>query len=187
LKSAEGEARLAQNLVRHVTDPKARGSDNANKLRAWLVPNSRFRLLIVAIQKIEPLAPAAAAQLKATRNSIETHLSALQKDIADIHSGPVRAAAEKRAHQDMVRPREVIDTLRYEANSYAFSLIGIADAGRIWPDSNGTRFAFGGGGRVSLVNVNFTLGYAVNPSPHKELGQGRGALLIGFTYTNLFR
>jgi hypothetical protein len=187
LKSAEGEARLAQNLVRHVTDPKARGSDNANKLRAWLVPNSRFRLLIVAIQKIEPLAPSAAAQLEATRTSIDMHLSALQKAIADIHSGPVRAAAEKRAHQDMVRPREVIDTLRHEANSYAFSLIGIADAGRIWPDPNGTRFAFGGGGRVSLVNINFTLGYAVNPSPHKELGQGRGALLIGFTYTNLFR
>jgi hypothetical protein len=139
------------------------------------------------MQKIEPLAPATAAQMEATRNSIDTHLSALQKAIADIHSGPVRAAAEKRAQQDMVRPREIIDTLRHEANSFAFSLVGIADAGRIFPDPNGTRFAIGGGGRFSLVNVNFTVGYAFNPSPHKELGQGRGALLIGFTYTNLFR
>ena len=150
-------------------------------------PRSRFRNLVAEMQKIEPLAPATAAQMEATRNSIDMHLSALQKAIADIHSGPVRAAAEKRAHEDMVRPREVIDTLRHEADSYAFSLIGIADVGRIWPDPNGTRFAVGGGGRVSLVNVNFMLGYAVNPSPHKELGQGRGALLIGFTYTNLFR
>ena len=188
LKSADREARLAQNLITHVSDP-GRGSDNAIKLRAWLqpVPRSRFRNLVAEMQKIEPLAPATAAQMEATRNSIDMHLSALQKAIADIHSGPVRAAAEKRAHQDMVRPREVIDTLRHEANSYAFSLIGIADVGRIWPDPNGTRFAVGGGGRVSLVNVNFMLGYAVNPSPHKELGQGRGALLIGFTYTNLFR
>jgi hypothetical protein len=186
LKSAEREARLAQNLVKHVSDP-ARGSDNANKLRAWLLPTSRFRNLMAEMQKIEPLAPTAAAQLEAARNSIETHLSALEKGIADIHSGPVRAAAVKRAQQDMVRPREVIDTLRHEANSYAFSLVGIADAGRIFPDPNGTRFAIGGGGRFSLVNVNFTLGYAVNPNPHKELGQGRGALLIGFTYTNLFR
>lgn len=186
LKSAEGEARLAQNLINHVSDP-GRGSDNATKLRAWLLPTSRFRNLVAEMRKIEPLAPAAAAQLEATRSSIEAHLSGLEKGISDIHTGPVRAAAEKRAQQDMVRPREVIDTLRHEANSFAFSLVGIADAGRIWPDPNGTRFAFGGGGRFSLVNVNFTLGYAVNPSPHKELGQGRGALLIGFTYTNLFR
>ena len=186
LKSAERELRLAQNLIKHVSDP-GRGSDNATRLRAWSLPASRFRNLMADMQKIEPLAPATAAQIEATRNSIDTHLSALQKAIADIHSGPVRAAAEKRAQQDMARPREIIDTLRHEANSFAFSLVGIADAGRIFPDPNGTRFAIGGGGRVSLVNVNFTVGYAVNPSPHKELGQGRGALLIGFTYTNLFR
>ena len=188
LKAADREARLAQNLIRHVSDP-GRGSDNATKLREWLLPSpkSRFRNLMAEMQKIEPLAPAAAAQMEATRNSIDAHLNALEKAIDDIHSGPVRAAAEKRAKQDMVRPREVIDTLRHEANSFAFSLVGIADAGRIWPDPNGTRFAIGGGGRFSVVNVNFTLGYAVNPSPHKELGQGRGALLIGLTYTNLFR
>jgi len=46
LKSAEREARLAQNLITHVSDP-GRGSDNAIKLRAWLqpVPRSRFRNL----------------------------------------------------------------------------------------------------------------------------------------------
>ena len=92
-----------------------------------------------------------------------------------------------RAKRDLERPREVISTLRHETNRYSISVVGIADAARLWPDPYGTRYALGGGGRFSLVNVNFTLGYAVNPQPRPELGQGRGALFFTITYTNLFR
>ena len=35
--------------------------------------------------------------------------------------------------------------------------------------------------------INLTIGYAFNPHPRKELGQGRGALFFNVTYTNLFR
>jgi hypothetical protein len=186
LRAAEREARLAQNMIGHASDP-GRGPDNANKLRAWLLPASRFRNLATDIQTIEPLVPSATArQLDSSKNAILGHLSDLDAAMTAIHAGPVRAAAERQAAQDMVRPREVIDTLRHEANSYAFSLVALTDLGRLWPDPYGTRYAFGGGGRVSLVNVNFTLGYAVNPSPHRELGQGRGAVFFSITYTNLF-
>lgn len=188
LKAAEREARLAQNMVGHVTDPDARGPDNANKLRAWLVPASRFRKLATELQTVEPLIPATTAtHLDATKESIEAHLKDLGNALAGIRASPVRAAAVQRAQQDMVRPREVIDTLRHEANRFSIGLVGVVDAGRLWPDPFGTRYAFGGGVRASVVNVNFTLGYAVNPSPHRELGQGRGAVFFSITYTNLFR
>ena len=87
----------------------------------------------------------------------------------------------------MERPREIIDTLQNETNRFSFSMVGIFDSGRVWPDPHGTRYAIGGGGRFSLINVNFTVGYAFNPQPRMELGQGRGALFFSLTYTNLFR
>ena len=157
-------------------------------LRAWLVPASRFRKLATELQTVEPLIPATTAtHLDATKESIEAHLKDLGNALAGIRASPVRAAAVQRAQQDMVRPREVIDTLRHEANRFSIGLVGVVDAGRLWPDPFGTRYAFGGGVRASVVNVNFTLGYAVNPSPHRELGQGRGAVFFSITYTNLFR
>jgi hypothetical protein len=96
-------------------------------------------------------------------------------------------AARARAERDVMRPRESIDTLRHEANSFSLSLLGIFDTGRMWPDGYGTRYGNGGGVRLSIVNVNFNIGYAVNPDPQKQVGQGHGALFLSLTYTNLFR
>jgi hypothetical protein len=188
LKKGERQARLAQNLIRNATTPGSRGPDNANKLRAWSLPQSRFVLLVTTLASIELLVtPEMKTQLEVRGDSITAHLKALSDAIGAIHDGPVRAAAEAHATKDMVRPIEVIDGLRFEANRFAFELVGIFDAARVWPDPNGIRFAIGEGVRFSIVNINFTLGYALNPSPRKELGQGRGALVISLTYTNLFR
>jgi hypothetical protein len=92
-----------------------------------------------------------------------------------------------RAAKDMVRPREIVDSLRHEANRFAYGVFGIFDTGRVWPDPYGTHYGIGGGVRFSLVNINLNLGYAVNPHPHEVVGQGRGALMVTLTYTNLFR
>jgi hypothetical protein len=188
LKEGEREARLSHNLVRNATTPGARGPDNANKLREWLIPESRFSRLVSALIAIEASVPAGtASQVKACRDSLGDRMEALGTAITGIESGSVRTAAELRARSDMRRPREVIDTLRHEANRFAFGLVAIFDSGRIWPDPDGTHYGVGGGGRFSLVNINMTVGYAVNPSPRKDLGQGRGAWLMTVTYTNLFR
>jgi hypothetical protein len=90
------------------------------------------------------------------------------------------------AQKQMGCPRQVIDTLRYEANMFALGLFGIFDTGRLWPDPNETRNAYGGGVRLSVVNVNFSLGYAANPNPLPKLHQGDGAVLFVISYTNLF-
>jgi hypothetical protein len=188
LSEAQRQARLSHNFVNHLNDPNVRASDKALKLRTVNDPrNSKFIKLLQAMTALSALVP------PDVRSELETSKATLSKDVGDlareidaIHMGPVRHAAELQAQKDMVRPRDTIDTLRFEANRIAFGLIGIFDVGRIWPDAYGTRYGIGGGGRISVVNVNLNVTYCVNPNPQKALGQGRGALLFSLTYTNLF-
>jgi hypothetical protein len=188
LKEGERELRLSQNLVRNATDPAARGSDTATKLTAWLLPESRLSRLITAVTNIEPdAAPSVASRLSASRVSMTDHLSELKAAIEVIHRGPARAAAERRAAQDMRRPREIIDTLRHEANAFGLGVVGLFDVGRLWPDVDGARYGLGGGARFQVVNVNFTVGYAVNLGLRANVDQSRGEWLLTITYTNLFR
>ncbi len=187
LKQGEGSITVSSILVGAALNPNLRGPDRAQRLRAWLTPTSKLVQLKNSLDALEPLAPAFASRIREIRDAMQSDFDFLSESLKELENGPGRAAALARAKSDMARPREIIDTLRYETNRYSFSLVGIVDAGRLWPDPYGMRYAFGGGGRFSLVNVNFTLGYAVNPSPRPELGQGRGAFFFGISYTNLFR
>jgi hypothetical protein len=186
LTEAQREARLSQNFINHLNDPTVRGSDKALKLRTLNDPNnSKFLKLLQAVSNLLPLVtPNVKSGLETSKATLTKDLGELQKEIDAIHTGPVHDAAAAQAKKDMVRPRETIDTLRFEANRFAFSLISLFDVGRVWPDPYGTRYAIGGGGRVSVVNVNLNVTYGVNPNPQK--GQGHGALLFSLTYTNLF-
>ena len=190
LTKAENQAHLAQNFIRDASVKDKNGLvKDANKLKTINKPKtSRFMLLLDAISALSPLVSAN------VRSDLETAQAKLGKDIDDIEvaidaidKGPVGEGAKMRAAKDMVRPREVIDALRHEANRFAFGLFGIFDTGRVWPDPYGTHYGVGGGVRFSLVNVNLNLGYAVNPNPQEALGQGRGALFVALTYTNLFQ
>jgi hypothetical protein len=190
LTQAERQVHLANNFIR---DASIKDKNNlikdANKLRT--INNSktsRFMLLLNVIPTLVPLAPAS------MRSELDNEQAKLRQDIEDIEaailnidSGPVGQSARMRSTRDMLRPREVVDTLRHEANRFAFGLFGVFDVGRVWPDPYGTHYGFGGGLRFSLVNINVNLGYAVNPHPHEGIGQGRGAVLVTLTYTNLFR
>lgn len=187
IKKAESRITVSKILVETASDTKLRGPDRAERLRGWLTPASALVKLITILENLESLVPAAAPQLKSVKESIKSSLDGLDAGLKRIQTSPAHMAALARAEQVMARPREIIDTLRHEANRYSFSVVGIADIGRLWPDPYGTRFAFGGGGRFSLVNVNLTVTYGVNPRPHRELGQGHGTLLFSITYTNLFR
>jgi hypothetical protein len=216
LKKAESLARLSQNIIRRVIVPEDQTSsqklaaflnpdaslllmmlkiDTTSGLQALPCGSQPSVLksddkpgLLVLLCMLQPLVSTdAASQLATAQGRIMQDLAKLRVALDDIKRTPVGLEAAAHAHRDMIRPREIIDALRHEVNSYSFSLVGIFDSGRIWPDLHGTRYAIGGGGRFSLLNVNFTLGYAVNPQPRMELGQGRGALVFSLTYTNLFR
>lgn len=188
LTQTETQRKLAQSIVRHATIPDSiTGRLDPSGMKTFLGPKSKLSALSDGLRKLLTLAPEFAAQLNPVISSIHDHLTAFAMATDAFEAGPVASAATARAREDMRRPREVIETLVTEVNSRSFALVAITDAGRLWPDPSGTRYAFGGGGRVSLLNINLTLGYAVNPHPRKELGQGRGALFLSLTYTNLFQ
>ena len=173
LKKAAGNIAVSTILIDTALDASLPGPDRAGRLRAWLAPKSALVLLASALKDLGSLVPGTAVQLNSIAVSLETDLADLRENLKTIQTGPAHADAVARGEKDMLRPREIIDTLRHETNRYALGIVGIADIGRVWPDPYGTRYAFGGGGRFSLVNLNFTLGYAVNPKPQRELGLAR--------------
>jgi len=100
---------------------------------------------------------------------------------------PIRAArarADQKADQDLKPATKVLNTVLYQLNAYSVAPVGIFDVARVWPSGVGARYALGGGVRLSLVNANFTFGYAVNP--HRLPGEGPGAVFFKLDITDLF-
>ena len=156
-------------------------------LRQLYGKKSGLVALVDDLPKVEALAPEASRQLLVSiQAGLEKHLQDLPIDISELEKSPEGQAAKTYAQKQMARPRQVIDTLRCEANRFALGPFAIFDTGRLWPDPNGTRYAYGGGVRLTVVNVNFSLGYAANPKPFPKLHQGDGAVLFEISYTNLF-
>jgi hypothetical protein len=176
--AAEHDIRLARLALKLV---------NGEKLRQLSGRGSALISLANDLPKVETHAPEVSRQqLLSLQASLEKHLQDLPADINGLENTPDGQTAKTYAQEQMERPRQVIDTLRYEANMFALGLFGIFDTGGLWPDPNGTRYAYGGGVRLSVVNVNFSLGYAANPNPLPKLHQGDGAVLFVISYTNLF-
>ena len=149
---------------------------------------SKVLKLVADLEKIAPtLSGAQRTQATDAIAALNLDVQKFKEALSAIDQSPTAAAARVHAQKDMKGPREVIDTLRHEAAVWSFSAVGILDTGRLWPDPNGARYAIGAGGRFSILSVNFTAGYAVNPHPYRTLGQGRGAVFFSMTYTNLFR
>jgi len=100
-------------------------------------------------------------------------ITALNRDVQQFEDAlsamdqsSMASAARVHAQKDMKGPREVIDTLRHEASIWSFSAVGIFDAGRLWPDPHGTRYAIGAGGRLKLtkrISLNAEYYYMINP------------------------
>ncbi len=92
------------------------------------------------------------------------------------------------AETEMKFPKATMNTLLYQVNLFSLSPVVVFDVAHLGPanPSLGTRYAAGGGVRLTLVSqVQFTLGYAANP---KRLpGEGKGALFFSMDLRDLFR
>ena len=77
-----------------------------------------------------------------------------------------------------------IDVFLNELNLYSIAPVVMFDVARVWPVGEGVRYGVGPGLRLSLVNVNFTFGYAYNPQ--RLPGEKHGALFLSLDVTGLF-
>jgi hypothetical protein len=126
-------------------------------------------------------ADAASHQAKTILDSLASQQPHLVNELNSLDFGE----ATRQADADMQMVGPVLNSFLNEINIVSVSPVGIFDVARIWPDRVGTRFGIGGGVRLSLVNFNVTLGYAVNPKPRFQ--ESRGAFFFSMDVTELFR
>jgi hypothetical protein len=124
-----------------------------------------------------------------------THSSLLEseaKQLVDAGKGlsqrldEVESQAVASAHKDMAFARRLVDRLLHEVNVVSAAPLLMFDVVRVGPDpTHRWQFGAGPGLRLSLVNVNLTLGYSFNIQ--RRPGEPRGAFLIQFSVSDLFR
>jgi len=196
LTSAQSLLRAAQRIVRHATVPDDQGKTNPQGLVTLLNVNTSPLLKGGAQPGVRDLLTQLASLLSAntsgpviaSRDKMVEDLNSFRAATDAIKTSPAGQQSAAQARKDMTRPREVIDALRHEINSYSFSVVGMFDVARMWPDRPDRYwYGVGPGGRFSLLNINFTLGYAVNSEPARTAGLGRGAFVFSLTYTDWFR
>ena len=120
--------------------------------------------------------------------SLESLRRTLAGDFQGFETSVEWEHAARRAQGEMRYPRRVIRDLMREANLIGISPVLFLDAARIWQlgmGSRETRYGVGGGVRVSIVSFDITAGYAWNPGPLP--GERRGAWVVKFELSNLFR
>ena len=124
------------------------------------------------------------AQVESRLKSMETSRQELATEWTSANTGAARSRANAHAEKDFSVAQKVLSTCLYELNAYSVAPVGFFDVARIWPSQEGTRLGVGGGVRLSIVNVNFTLGYAANL--RYRAVEGPGALYIKLDVTDMF-
>jgi hypothetical protein len=96
---------------------------------------------------------------------------------------------EKKANRDVAFTGRVLDVIFRELNLVSVSPLVMIDVARIGPQANPTynklRYGLGGGVRLSLVSLDFDLGYSWNPN--RLPGERRGAFVFSLNVSDLFR
>jgi hypothetical protein len=176
IASVEHTDQFAMQLAANVAKQKGVG------LKSLVKGNfSQVTRLTKDLGDLESLAPAPETdRIKTLQNSIESLQSAIVNDLAEVDVNK----AEARATRDLSAAKPMLNAFLHELNLIAISPVVIFDAARLWPDPEGMRYGVGGGIRVTVVTLNLTLGYAVNPNPRFQ--EGRGALFFSMKVANLF-
>jgi hypothetical protein len=94
------------------------------------------------------------------------------------------AKYEDQAWQNLASGHRAIDVFLHQLNIYSISPVAIFDAARVWPVNEGIRYGMGPGLRLSLVNANFTFGYAFNPQ--RTGSEKAGAIFLKLDVTSVF-
>jgi hypothetical protein len=91
---------------------------------------------------------------------------------------------EDQAWKKLAPGHRAIDVFLNELNLYSVAPVAIFDVARVWPVGQGVHYGIGPGLRLSLVNVNFTFGYAY--TPQRLPMEKPGAILFSLDVSGLF-
>lgn len=144
-------------------------------------------LLNVLSDAFRALKPLASAEDAAWLESNAVRFEGLQKSVTT-QLQAIEANALAKAHVELAFARKVVNSLLHEINVVSVSPLLMFDVARFgWErgTASSTRYAAGPGVRFSLVNVNVSVGYAFNV--RRPARSPRGALVFGFSVSDLFR
>ena len=189
LTAATFQAKLVSAIVVSIT---VKGNRNSTvQLINTLVPKLETDLALLRNALTAANQAALAKTLGDRQDAIDGVLQQLKADwngtIPGTGQTEIQAAhlrADQHAKQDLKPAWSVLNTVLYQLNVYSVAPVGIFDVARVWPSGTGVRYAVGGGVRLSLVNANFTLGYAFNPQ--RGPGEGIGALFVKLDISDIF-
>jgi hypothetical protein len=185
-------ATLATNIVASVVDSitKQGKRTNVNALIHNTIPQLDTKLsgLVNILSAGYPdIAKSIADQQKSIDMALKNLTDAWRGNSATLSKGPIQQArdrADSRAAADMKPVSKALNAVLYQLNGYSVAPVGIFDVARVWPTGVGVRYAVGGGVRLSILNANFTLGYAANAN--RKSGEGAGALFGQVDITGIF-
>jgi hypothetical protein len=145
---------------------------------------SALDALAESLRKLKDAAPVSASSW------LESEAAIAEKagQSLSIQLDEVEESALASAGREMVFARRLVDRLLNEVNVASVAPLLVFDAVRVAPEPESLRrwrFGAGPGLRLSLVNVNLSVGYAFNLN--RRAGDPRGAFLIEFSVTDLFR
>ena len=153
-------------------------------------------LLTISIATLKVHAGALTASLRAASQAaigdkldqmvsgLAQEASKLQATVNQVNKNFPDKKFEDEAWKKIAPGHRAIDVFLNELNIYSIAPVAIFDVARVWPVGQGVRYGFGPGLRVSLVNVNFTFGYAFNPD--RQPSEKAGAIFFGLDVTELF-
>ncbi len=160
--------------------------------RAFEMPvllNTQFPRLQSALTELSVALKTTASSDSASIQQQAEVFEEITKAVRESWNGLDQKAVRKRsndlAQQDFATVDDVLQTCLYKLNVYSISPVGIFDITRIWPTNVGVRYAIGGGLRLSIVNANFTVGYAANPI--RTSRERPGAFFFALDVSDLFR
>jgi hypothetical protein len=140
--------------------------------------------LVTAVNQLAPaLSDTAAANLALRLQNLASEMSHLSAQIGRENNVPQDKYLDA-AWEQLAPGHRALDVILHDLNIYSISPALMFDIARVWPAPEGTRYGIGPGLRLSLFNVNVTLGYSF--SPRRLPGEEPGAIYVKLDITTLF-
>lgn len=137
----------------------------------------------------QPLNARGLASLSAQLDADVRETKIVQRRVRSAYGRLRVPAAEVKANETVTYVGNVLGVFFREANLVAVSPVLMFDAAKLRvsgsPQTDRFRYGVGGGIRFSLINVDFTAGYSVNPT--RRLNEPRGALILRMDINDIFR
>lgn len=126
-----------------------------------------------------------AARIESTVADAEKRVSTIET----LFKGLPHEKYEAQAKQTLAPAQRALDVFLHSLNIYSIAPVAIFDIARVWTPGEsmgeGVHYGVGGGVRLSLVNVNFTVAYTVNLNRVRP--ESAGALVFKLDVTSLFQ